>query len=273
MHRVRFGDMQQHFLAAQLEHVRGQKAALRIGLAAVQIDLNPHVGHSDWHDVIAPDIVRNAQVIHSHSGFEGRTKVAREEPLVKLRKTPSQARSAWTVDLILQAAAQVLEARGEDALTTKTVAERAGVSIGTLYQYFPNRDAILVALADREAQRIGERIRALIDRHPDNREDPGRVMVKALIRSYAARRGATPVRFGGHHDRQDWRLIAAQRDCRISGTDLEPVRCNGWNYYKQGLCLRDGQRDHRSPVLKEPDLEDALCNIIAALHPTGRRLR
>lgn len=75
------------------------------------------------------------------------------------------------MDLILQAAAQVLEARGEDALTTKTVAERAGVSIGTLYQYFPNRDAILVALADREAQRISERMRALIERHPENRED------------------------------------------------------------------------------------------------------
>jgi len=83
-----------------------------------------------------------------------------------LRKTPSQARSAWTVDLILQAAAQVLEARGEDELTTKRVAKRAGVSIGTLYQYFPNRDALLVALADREAQRIGERMRMLVNSDP-----------------------------------------------------------------------------------------------------------
>jgi len=116
--------------------------------------------------------------------------MARDELVVKLRKTPSQARSAWTVDVILEGAVQVLEPRGEDALTTKTVAERAGVSIGTLYQYFPNRDAILVALADREAQPIGERMRALIDRHPENREDRGRVMVRALIRSYAARRGA-----------------------------------------------------------------------------------
>jgi hypothetical protein len=50
--------------------------------------------------------------------------VTRNEPIVKLRKTPSQARSAWTVDVILQAAAQVLEGGGEDVLTTKTVAER-----------------------------------------------------------------------------------------------------------------------------------------------------
>src|SRR5262245_26963794 len=121
----------------------------------------------------------------------------RAEPIVKLRKTPSQARSAWTVDVILQAAAQVLEGGGEDVLTTTPVAGRAGVAIGTLYQYFPNRDAILVALADREAQRIGERVRALIGRHPYNRDhgfvardaalDDTRVMVRALIRSYAAR--------------------------------------------------------------------------------------
>ena len=55
--------------------------------------------------------------------------MACDEPIVILRKTPSQARSAWTVDLILQAAAQVLEARGEDELTTKRVAKRAGVSM------------------------------------------------------------------------------------------------------------------------------------------------
>ena len=66
------------------------------------------------------------------------------KPIDKARKKPVQARSTQTVSLLLEAAAQVLEANGELALTTKTVAERAGFSIGTLYQYFPNRDAILV---------------------------------------------------------------------------------------------------------------------------------
>ncbi len=63
------------------------------------------------------------------------------------RKLPSQARSAATVEAILQAAARVFERRGYAAGTTNRIAERAGVSIGTLYQYFPNKDAILVALA------------------------------------------------------------------------------------------------------------------------------
>lgn len=62
------------------------------------------------------------------------------------RKLPKQRRSEATVEAILQAAAQVFERHGYAAGTTNRIAERAGVSIGSLYQYFPNKDAILVAL-------------------------------------------------------------------------------------------------------------------------------
>jgi AcrR family transcriptional regulator len=65
------------------------------------------------------------------------------------RKLPKQARSGATVEAILEAAAQVFESRGYAAGTTNRIAERAGVSIGSLYQYFPNKDAILVALVHR----------------------------------------------------------------------------------------------------------------------------
>jgi AcrR family transcriptional regulator len=64
------------------------------------------------------------------------------------RRAPSQARSRLTVDAVLEAAAQVFERHGYAAGTTNRIAERAGVSIGTLYQYFPNKDAILVALVE-----------------------------------------------------------------------------------------------------------------------------
>jgi AcrR family transcriptional regulator len=70
---------------------------------------------------------------------------ARLEP----RKLPKQARSETTVEAILQAAAQVFERHGYAAGTTNRIAVRAGVSIGSLYQYFPNKDAILVALVHR----------------------------------------------------------------------------------------------------------------------------
>lgn len=67
------------------------------------------------------------------------------------RKQPSQARARKTVEAIIEATARILEAQGHDGFTTNAVAERAGVSIGTLYQYFPNKDALLGALIDREA--------------------------------------------------------------------------------------------------------------------------
>jgi AcrR family transcriptional regulator len=66
-------------------------------------------------------------------------------PLLKPRKTPIQARSTASVDAILQATLQVLVAVGKERLTTTRVAARAGVSVGTLYQYFPNKSALLQA--------------------------------------------------------------------------------------------------------------------------------
>jgi AcrR family transcriptional regulator len=69
---------------------------------------------------------------------------------LKPRKQPTQARSSETVNVILEAAARILETRGFAGYTTNAVAERAGVSIGSLYQYFPNKDALTAALIDRE---------------------------------------------------------------------------------------------------------------------------
>lgn len=62
------------------------------------------------------------------------------------RKAPGQPRSAHTVAAILEGAAQVLEERGLAGYTTNAIAARAGVSIGSLYQYFPTKDAVTVAL-------------------------------------------------------------------------------------------------------------------------------
>jgi AcrR family transcriptional regulator len=66
------------------------------------------------------------------------------------RKRPRQTRSATTVAAILEAAAHILERDGFDALTTNAVAERAGVSIGSFYQYFPGKAALLAELVRSE---------------------------------------------------------------------------------------------------------------------------
>ena len=66
------------------------------------------------------------------------------------RKVPSQHRAAVTMDAIVEAAARILDSAGARGLTTTRIAEVAGVSIGSLYQYFPHRDAIVAALIVRE---------------------------------------------------------------------------------------------------------------------------
>jgi len=65
------------------------------------------------------------------------------------RRRPKQSRSRATCEAILEAASQILERTGPQGFTTASVAERAGVSIGTLYQYFPDKQAILLAAAQR----------------------------------------------------------------------------------------------------------------------------
>lgn len=65
------------------------------------------------------------------------------------RKIPRQARSLATVEVILDATALLLVNEGYEQATTNRIAERAGVSIGSLYQYFPNREAVVAALAHR----------------------------------------------------------------------------------------------------------------------------
>ncbi|MFM0325574.1 TetR/AcrR family transcriptional regulator [Caballeronia glebae] len=74
----------------------------------------------------------------------------------RLRKAPAQSRSEATVSSIVEAAAQVLESDGFEGFNTNAVARRAGVSIGSLYQYFPGKDALVVALIRRESTRFYE---------------------------------------------------------------------------------------------------------------------
>src|SRR5262252_4486356 len=70
------------------------------------------------------------------------------------RKQPRQARSKATVDTILEATARVLIKHGYDGLTTNGVAVAAGVSIGSLYQYFPNKEALVAGLIARHGDEM-----------------------------------------------------------------------------------------------------------------------
>ncbi|MFC4158803.1 TetR/AcrR family transcriptional regulator [Chitinimonas lacunae] len=79
-----------------------------------------------------------------------------DENRLKPRKSPLQRRSVETVRVVLEAAARILERDGFAGYTTNAVAALAGVSVGSLYQYFPNRDAITAALIERETAQLLE---------------------------------------------------------------------------------------------------------------------
>jgi AcrR family transcriptional regulator len=97
------------------------------------------------------------------------------------RKTPIQARSSASVEAILQATLQDLLAVGKERLTTTRVALRAGVSVGTLYQYFPNKSALLQACLRRHMDRVAGAIEQICEQH---RQQPLETMVEALVQAY-----------------------------------------------------------------------------------------
>ncbi|RXH25400.1 MULTISPECIES: TetR family transcriptional regulator [Bradyrhizobium] len=102
---------------------------------------------------------------------------------ISSRKQPQQARSAGLVTAILDAAVQVLAKEGAQRFTTARVAERAGVSVGSLYQYFPNKAAILFRLQSDEWRRTSELLRGIL---ADRIKPPParlRALVHAFIRS------------------------------------------------------------------------------------------
>ena len=82
----------------------------------------------------------------------------RFQVVLEPRKSPVQARSAASVDAILEATIQVLLSEGKERLTTTKVALRAGVSVGTLYQYFPNKSALLQGALRRHMDAVTEAI-------------------------------------------------------------------------------------------------------------------
>lgn len=100
----------------------------------------------------------------------------------KTRRTPRQSRSEATVEAILEATFQLLEQGGVEALTTNHIAERAGVSVGTLYQYFEGKQAILAALAQRQAAAARDRIARIVIDGP--RISAVRLIVRTLATAF-----------------------------------------------------------------------------------------
>jgi AcrR family transcriptional regulator len=107
----------------------------------------------------------------------------RRSPIISSRKQPKQARSGELVAAILDAAIQVLAQEGAHRFTTARVAEKAGVSVGSLYQYFPNKAAILFRLQSDEWRQTSDLLRGILEDVQRPPLERVRSLVHAFIRS------------------------------------------------------------------------------------------
>ncbi len=95
-----------------------------------------------------------------------------------VRRRPRQARSESTVDAIYEATAQIIEREGADRVTTKRISEVSGFSIGTLYQYFHDRDSLLMAMAMSHRDKAIEHLKSTL---AASRDQPVREGISRLV--------------------------------------------------------------------------------------------
>jgi AcrR family transcriptional regulator len=110
----------------------------------------------------------------------------RRKPQLSSRKLPQQARSTELVAVILEAALQVLAKEGAQRFTTTRVAEKAGISVGSLYQYFPNKAAILFRLQSDEWRQTTDLLREILQDRQNMPLERVRNLVHAFLRSECA---------------------------------------------------------------------------------------
>ena len=103
-----------------------------------------------------------------------------------IRRRPRQRRARETFESVLDAVIRILKREGSGAMTTNRIAEVAGVSIGSVYQYFPDKRAIFTALHQRHVDHIDRMVQnKLVEHAASSLEDLVRAMVEAMIEAHA----------------------------------------------------------------------------------------
>jgi AcrR family transcriptional regulator len=129
---------------------------------------------------------------------------------VPLRRRPVQQRSAKRVEQMLEACAALIDELGYDGVTTTLIAERAGVAVGSLYQFFPDKRAVVQALTIRNLEHfMAELERRMDEAHLEHWWDGADIAFDVYVQMYREVPGFSRIRFG---DVVDLRLIADERD-------------------------------------------------------------
>lgn len=133
-----------------------------------------------------------------------------------MRKRPMQERAHRTVETIFEATAQIVDSEGLEGLTTNKIAAKAGFSVGTLYQYFPSKEAVLEAMILAERQRVMDEIQGILQDVMDGKTAPLdglRMRVRALIAAFGTgqRLHRDLIKLAWRRDHVDF-LAQAQRE-------------------------------------------------------------
>ena len=131
------------------------------------------------------------------------------------RRRPKQRRAQQTVEAILDAVVRVLKREGFSAITTNRIAEVAGVSIGSVYQYFPDKQAIFVALHQRHIDQIDRMVESKLVEHAASSLDG---LMKAMIEGMIDAHSVDP---------ELYQLLATEVPHRAEGTRDFAVRLHG----------------------------------------------
>jgi AcrR family transcriptional regulator len=200
-------------------------------------------------------------------------RVSRSVEVSRARRKPAQHRSRVTVYAIVEAAGQLLVEGGRAAVTTNAVAARAGVSIGSLYQYFPNKEALFAALQQQHREEVGPLIHHALSRLSDPSIDlvAGIVM---LMRGMVELHKADPARLRALAEElgepttpaeiQELAEATTRALCQRSGKSEQQVRSQAW-LAAQTLTHVGRALVHHPPELMLDDVFDSLSRMLGGL--------
>jgi AcrR family transcriptional regulator len=179
-----------------------------------------------------------------------------------MRRKPQQRRARQTVEAILEAVVRLLKREGVAALTTNRIAEVAGVSIGSVYQYFPDKRAIFIALHQRHIEQIDRLVEAKLFEHAASPLDTlMRAMIEAMVDAHTV-------------DPELFELMATEVPHRADGTRDFATRLHG--AFRLAIQSRakelKKERDLDKVVFVVTNMVDALAHAAALRRPSGLSL-
>lgn len=186
----------------------------------------------------------------------------RKATRARVRRQPAQRRARQTVEAILDAVARILKREGVGAVNTNRIAEVAGVSIGSVYQYFPDKRAILTALHQRHVDEIDRIVETkLVENANASLDDLIRAMVEGMVNAHAS-------------DPELYELLFTEVPHRADGTREFAVRLHG--AFRLAIAARERElragRDLDKVVFVVTHMVEALSHGAVLRRPAGLSL-